>query len=350
MPPGGRKNTLLKLFCSLMRTAKPVHPHRSVHDALSRVKYVARGLARPKLTAEWFALLGRPALTPLIECHPHALSKLQRPYLHRRLNAAARLAVLKRHYQFVTCYLDDSVRNELFAARGCLLAELPAVEPGNFAVRLFYTRHFSKEGDLSLSLVDEDLKNPLVTLTFCISDYGADGPREMFIGGLQCHGGSDLRQRLVDLTRSFHGLRPKALLVVAAQRLAQTWGILRIRAVSREEHIYRHYLKRRKIEADYDEFWMQCHGRLNPDGNFSLPAVPLARNLDELPSNKRAMYRRRYAMLAEVGEQIAARALGWNREDLPTPLLAEEFEELAGRLPQSDESWMPAVELEDAAW
>ena len=330
----------VKLSRALWRTARPVHPAPTFSDAFARAKYFIRGAARPGLTAEWFAILGSPGLERLVEWHPHAFSKLQRPYLHRRLDAAGRLAALRSHYRFVAEYLDEQVRAGIFTPQGYLLAALPETRAGRFALRLFYARAFSKEGDLSLSLVDEERERPMVTLTFCVSDFDAGGPREIFIGGLQGHAEDGLRELLVELTRSMHGLRPKALLVCATQRLAQTWGIPAIKAVSGREHIYRHYLKRRHFDADYDEFWTQSNGQRLADGTFLLPAIPLARNVDELPRNKRGMYRQRYAMLARLGEQIAARAVGWDEPVLEVATLPEEFEGMSVRLHQSDEVWM----------
>jgi hypothetical protein len=56
------------------------------------------------------------------------------------------------------------------------------------------------------------------------------------------------------------------------------------------------------------------------------------------------MYRQRYSMLAQLGEQIAARAVGWDEPVLETITLPEEFEGLSVRLPQADEVWMLSEE------
>ncbi|GEM_PF-943677 len=335
----------MKLAGMLLRTARPVHPEPGCKGVLARTKYVMRGLTTPRLTAEWFAIMNSPRLASLVKQYPHILSKLQRPYLHRRLDVSDRLSVLRSHYQFVTELLDDRVREEIFAPAGLLLAELPELEE-RFTLRLFYS-HFWKEGEFSIGLFDENPGPALFTLTFCICNSETAGAREIFIGGLQGRRGDKMREVTVKLTRSLEGLRPKALLVFAVQRLAQSWGIAGIRAVAREEHIYSHFLKRKNFDADYDEFWQECHGVLLPDGNFRLPAAPLARNLEELPRKKRPVYRRRYAMLAELGEEIAWRVLGWDENVFRAMKMPEEFDGLDERLAQSDDSLMAVDDFDE---
>jgi uncharacterized protein VirK/YbjX len=290
----------------LYQTAPAVHPDPTWWDALARVKYWVRGMLRPGLSAEWFALLEAPCLEPLVRQHPHIFSKLQRPYLHRRLGARDRLSTLKEHYRFVTERLDPTVRAEIFKAGGWPLLNFTVPEAGAFSLRLLYDSRYEKEGDLSIALMSESA-GMMFILTFCVTRLGPEETSELFIGGLQGHGGSSQRDLVVTLTRGLHGLRPKALLVFAMQELAQIWGFGRLRGVGCNEHVYRHYLKRKDVHASYDDFWKECLGRASEDGNFELPIAPPARNLEELPRNKRPVYRRRYAMLAGFREQMRAK-------------------------------------------
>jgi uncharacterized protein len=299
----------ISLPVTLWRTAPSVHPDPTWGDKLARLKYCLRGLFRPRLTADWFHLLHTPELRVVRERHPRVLSKLQRPYLCRRLGAKQRLAALREHYEFVA---DLLVRlpeaADIFSARGRLLARLPVTNLGEYSLRLCYSDRFEKEGDLTVALLDEVDGAPLFTLTFAIT-RNSGATREMFIGGIQGCRETNQRERIVSLTRELHGLRPKALLVFVAQRLAQIWNVTTLRAVSDAEHIYRHFRKRRTFSAGYDEFWRECQGEPGPDGLFTLPAAPTVRNIAELPRNKRPVYRRRYLMLENLGEEIRANLL-----------------------------------------
>jgi len=72
-------------------------------------------------------------------------------------------------------------------------------------------------------------------------------------------------------------------------------------------HVYRHFQKKRILSASYDAFWLACAGRLAADGLFDLPVVFIARESASLKANKRPMYKRRYAQLSDLAEQIKTR-------------------------------------------
>jgi hypothetical protein len=298
----------MNLFQSLWHTAQLVHPEPTYADAFSRFKYFIRGCATPRLTADWFSVLASGPLRFLTSQHPYLFSKLQRPCLHRRLSCRARLELLMIHYGFVDRFLEEQFLEQILAPTGWPLAALPMPEPDRFSLRLFYWPH-SKEGELCIGLYDRVFQQFLFMMAFCVTHGGQSGGFEFFIGGLQGTKLPNQRELIIELTRSLHGLRPKALLLFALQQLAQSWGISRIRAVAAQEHIYRHYRKRIAFHANYDEFWAESHGVILPDGNFELPVVAPARNLEELPRKKRPIYRRRYEMLEAIAREIAAHSL-----------------------------------------
>ena len=296
----------MKLFAALYRTADRVYPESTWGEALYRGKYLVRGILAAGPTLRWFQLLESRDLVGLTLSHPRIFSKLQRPYLHRRLGLRARLAVLEAHYSFVTTQLTDAARRAILSDAGFEVASIHIDGTKRYSVCLQYLDQFEKEGELTAVLIDNLRGVTLFTMSFTITRW-TEEERELFIGGLQGQMGASDREGIVQLTRSLHGLRPKALLVFVVQRLAQCWGINRLRAVGDSEHIYRHFRKRREILASYDTFWEECKGVLDPDGNYSLPERPTVRQIDELPAKKRTLYRRRYAMLDELGAIIARR-------------------------------------------
>lgn len=259
-------------------------------------------MAQAPLTAEWFKILNRPHLKALVNGNPHILSKLQRPYLHRRLGPLKRLRSLRQHYLLVQDLLGENLCRELYRKSGMELAKFDLNDAGKYSIRLSYNERFEKEGDLTLALLDATNCQPLFSLTFSLISAGVDA--EMFIGCLQGHKFENQRERIVQITRSLHGLRPKALLLFAAQTLAQIWGVNRIRAVGDTEHIYRRYGRRRNFHAQYNEFWIENQGAQAADGNFTITAFPARRNIAEISPNKRSLYRRRYAMTDEFRRQI----------------------------------------------
>jgi len=53
-----------------------------------------------------------------------------------------------------------------------------------------------------------------------------------------------------------------------------------------------------------NEFWLQSGGRLESDGNFTLPFEFTPRALTGIRPNKRSLYRHRYEMLAGISASI----------------------------------------------
>ena len=185
---------------------------------------------------------------------------------------------------------------------GQLLARLPLEKVGNFGLQLNCSRQ-EKEGDLVIGLVNLDTGVALFTLAFSITRFET-GPKEILIGGLQGNKRANDKDLVISLTRGLHGLRPKALLLFVLQQLAAIWGISRLRAVSDDLHIYRHWQKRKHVAASYDEWWIESGGHRAGDGMFDLPVTFVPRETSTLKVNKRQMYRRRYIMLAEIADQI----------------------------------------------
>jgi len=285
----------------LLKNALRVYPKPSLQGAKHQLKFFARGLAAPQLTQQWFELWQTPMLIPLVTRHPRLLLKLQRHYLRHGLSVRERWEILRQHYSFATGYFCPAALREIVTPPGILLAKLPELEAGRFSLRLAYDGLFEKEGELSVVFYDEQKHTSLFALSFCVSSWLASR-REIFIGGLQGCKRANAREDVVAITRGMFGLRPKALLLFALQQVSACWDVQNLRAVSNETRDLRR--RKQSIQADYDEFWLDSGGQLQADGNFTLPVVFIPRQLSEIKPNKRTMYRRRYRMLEDLGEQI----------------------------------------------
>lgn len=310
----------LKAAQVLVATAPRVFPHEvefqadgvtpvrdfKIHLLKDRIKYVLRGLATPRLTREWFEFLSQPGMGAIICSRPRLYSKLQRPYLHRKLRQREQIQILKEHYGFALRAFSPDNLKKIYATREMTLADLPLGEAGHYALRLQYL--FEKEGELAIVLADRNApqkngRDLVCAISFSVTSQ-AEGSRAAMIGGLQTS--KHNRERIVPITRAMHGLRPKGLLLFAVQQLATLWGITTLRAVSNDMTVFRHVrLRKKNVQADYDEFWVESDGQLDASGLFTLPTAFAPRPIAEIRVNKRGTYKKRYAMLEEIGRQIA---------------------------------------------
>ena len=110
-------------------------------------------------------------------------------------------------------------------------------------------------------------------------------------------------ERYKVLTKAFHGMRPRDLLVDCLRMLAPPLRAQRILAVSNDYRYIKHPYFRGRPETnsvDYDEAWVDRGGRRIDASHFELPMALSARPVEEVPSRKRAQYRRRNEMLESL--------------------------------------------------
>jgi uncharacterized protein VirK/YbjX len=311
---------MLSLLKKLRRTARLIHPGSGPRSLYKRAKHCVRGLAWPAATAGWFEFLANPALAGVVRHSPRLYQKLQRPYLTSRLHTPQRLELLRQHYQFILRRCSPALIREIHSPAGKHLVRLPAADAHSYELRLMASG-FDKEGELAVCLCG-DCGVVLCTLSFTVA-RGAAGGSEIIIGGLQGNSLANDKQLIIALTRRWHGLRPKALLLFALHQLAAGWEVRRVRAVGDQTHIFRHWRKRKHIPSSYDAWWREAGGQLAEDGLFDLPARFVPRDPATLKVNKRPMYRHRYRMLADLAAQTAA-SLEFPPA-APAPLLDKEW-------------------------
>ena len=298
-------NPQIQLISALYKSASLIYPETGFKRIKDKAKFFLRGIATPRLTREWLQITGSPHLQLAVQNFPRLLSKLQRPYLHRNLAVSQRLMALKAHFSFLKDKIAASNLAEIYSRNGLLLKAIHLDDASNFSLRLFYRDVFEKEGELTVALCDQTGEGIIFAASFTVIASDKNDP-VLFIGGLQSFKAETTRELVVAITRGMHGLRPKGLLLFAVQQLVKIWGIKKIRAVSNDMSVFQDFrLKKKKVFADYDEFWIESGGTLDADGLFTLPAQFEPRPMADIKPNKRTLYKKRYAMLEEMAEKIA---------------------------------------------
>jgi len=183
-----------------------------------------------------------------------------------------------------------------------LLLDLSSTSPG---VRVIMDRPawLAREGLLTLSLFKDDFR--AFTVSFSILD-GTD--RSLFIGGIQGRNDDDILSLYRDLTKDFHGLRPRDLLLEALRLFAVRLGAKHIFAVADDHKTSRHsYFGTGSAPGlFYDEIWLDRGATRVAKTHFELPMEGSRRDLQEVSSKKRSMYRKRYDMLDQIAAAMPA--------------------------------------------
>lgn len=268
-----------------------------------------RGLYR-RLSFMAAAVRHRAMLLPLLHANggfervlarrPETIGVLVWPYVCLSWDASTRLARIGDHWAAVEALAPalNFPPDDEYA-----LLDLADVMPG-LRVVLDQPKWLMREGQAVLNLfVDETRVFSLVfslrmedTLTACI-------------GAIQGRSIEGARDTYKAMTHALHGMRPRDFLIDLFRALCRAIGVSRIYAIADTKRHHRSpYFGNKfaeQVTMDYDEIWRDRGGEpLNVDF-FVLPVDATQRNVEEIPSKKRSMYRKRYEMLAQTDAALS---------------------------------------------
>lgn len=274
---------------------------------LKRARFLLRALSQYELHDAWLRLLEAPALRPMVTRQPLLAAKLQHRYVLSGLDAARRLGVACGHFE---AYLRRVPRLMSAAIHSEAGLNLAAVETagGRYELRLLHLPRCWQEGEVSIGLFERDAL--IGAATFVLGEAGdfvpdlARGESALMIGGIQGCQGDDGQEAFRRATKAMHGLRPFSLLVHAARAVACSFAATRLLAVADAGHALRYKRGQGRIRLSYDAIWLEHGASALGTGVFDLGLSAAPKDLAEVPSHKRAQYRRRYALMESVDSEI----------------------------------------------
>ncbi len=144
------------------------------------------------------------------------------------------------------------------------------------------------EGFFALSLVD-DKEQHLYNASFVLLPQN-----RLLVTCIQGPSGEDAQAIVRNLTKKLHGTRPMYLLVEAFRILAQGMNKTLV-GIPLEYQVKKRWYGSQKVYFDYNTFWQENGASLVND-YWQLSSQIERRNLEDVATKKRSMYRKRYAM------------------------------------------------------
>ncbi len=240
----------------------------------------------------------------LMEQHPEAIPSIFWPYQCKDWGASERVEYLYSHF---TTLLELPYRIDCQANQERILAEADDVYPG---LRVVIDKNglFMREGMLTLNTYVGHER--IFTLAFSLYKNVSDKICAL-VGAIQGRRMQDVEALYRDMTRKTYGIRPRDLMVEVFQIFCHRVGIDRIYAIADSHRQHKHYfycLKKKDchLYLNYDEVWSDRGGIRHSEAFYELPAQPITRDLNEVVSKRRSMYRNRYVLLNRLSEQIGA--------------------------------------------
>jgi uncharacterized protein len=226
---------------------------------------------------------------------PSLIMSVIHPYLNVDWRFEQKLEKISEHYRL----LSDRLSILRFAPP----AFIALTDVGDdIQIRLHKYPYTEHEGELTVSLYRSELR--LYSLTFTLGKIGAQ--LVAYAGALQGLGSPVALEIYRSMTHSMHGLRPRDLLITAFRLLCCSLGVARILAISDRKRVCSnsYHNTGTQIFSSFDSAWVECGGVAVDDAFFELTPRLVRRATKDIPTRKRAQYRRRYAMLDTIAQQI----------------------------------------------
>lgn len=205
-----------------------------------------------------------------------------------------------------------------FAEREVEVCRMPAIHP-QLRVVVDDAIWFADEGPLVFNLFLNDTR--IFSLAFALRfEQGALIAHVGAVQGRNALELPDVRDIYRELTHAAFGMRPRDLLIETFQIACQHLGVKRIFLVSSDHQQRRDALfveTRNEVHANYDAIWLERGAWRLDKSTFELPLYARRRDADDIPARKRRQYDRRYAMLDDASQNIAAK-LSARRNDAST--------------------------------
>ncbi|TKI08221.1 VirK/YbjX family protein [Martelella alba] len=296
----------LSLFIDLLRATSI--PDELWRERLFRIKFGLRTLSHPIITLK---ILNQIVINPVWKTAFAAQTKLpdkiHKPYLYLGLSVRQRASVLFAHYNFIDKIQNPTIRDTFLSPHGNVVCLFSGKEGETFSVKMGSIGRSEREGETNLFLYMDDTR--LAALTFSITP--CQSGYMIIIGGFQGANRATPHDVIKQATKSCHGLFPKRLLLECLQCVAAKMNIQRIMAVSDAGHVfyswrYRHR-KKEVFKASYNEFWESIGAVSHSNALYDLPLRIARKDMSELPSKKRAEYKRRYLLLDALNGSVELR-------------------------------------------
>lgn len=243
-------------------------------------------------------------LKEIADIYPFVYEQPTRAFFYNKSTFDERAAIVEKHMDFVARTFRADIVRDLYSEKNISLWDGGELDGSRLAGMLYFEAGQRKEGMMSVMLRLE--KKPLYQMIFWIAP-DKKGDMSMFIGAMQGPNMDNARDVVKKVTKYCHAYRTKNLILYITQAVARSLGMKHIYAVTNEGYYANNHVRAdRKLKTDFSEFWTEAGGHPTDDTRFDeLPLVEARKTMEEVPTRKRAVYRKRFAMLDALDAEVA---------------------------------------------
>ena len=285
---------LLRDFILLWKMSKQVYPDSSTYTLKNRLVFTAKATMVRKSIEPFLNAPSGSLINKLMAQRPETIGAVIWPYLCHTWDAKSRLGRIEEHYRVI-----ESLSPKIdFPVNGVLkLLDLGDIYK-DLHVVLDQPIWFMREGQLVINLFLNNVR--IFSLAFSFAHES--GSVVAYVGAMQGRSIEGLLDTYRDITKALHGMRPRDFLFELFRAFCRSRGVTKIFAVSDASRHHRSAYfgskaKNGELTLNYDEIWIERGGVIECSDFYTFNVAPHIKSLEEIPSKKRSMYRRRYEFL-----------------------------------------------------
>lgn len=243
-------------------------------------------------------------LEEIADIYPFVYEQPTRAFFYNKSTFDERAAIVEKHMDFVARAFRADIVRDLYSEKNISLWDGGELDGSRLWGMLYFEAGQRKEGMMSVMLRLD--KKPLYQMIFWIAP-DKKGDMSMFIGAMQGPNMDNARDVVKKVTKHCHAYRTKNLILYLTQAVARSLGMKHIYAVTNYGYYANNHVRTdRKLKTDFSEFWTEAGGHPTDDTRFDeLPLVEARKTMEEVPTRKRAVYRKRFAMLDTLDAEVA---------------------------------------------
>lgn len=286
-------------FIQYWKVSKLVYAGPGVGNFARRVRFFLLAMLENEELRVWFASPHSGSLRQVMDHRPQCLGAVIWPYICNSWDSRTRLTRIRGHYEAI----DGMGKGLAFPfGGGVKLLELSHLYE-SLSIIIDRPDWFIREGELAINLFTGEVR--VFSLAFSFSQQ--DNLVIAYIGGIQGRSISKINDKYRDMTKTLYGMRPRDFLVEVFRMFCRHIGVSTILAVtdSGRHHRSNYFgLRNDKVSLNYDEVWRERGGIKRDDNFFALDIHTPFRAIDDIPSNKRSMYRHRYDLIRSIDSDL----------------------------------------------
>ena len=292
---------LYEILSRVYKLGRKMHPGNSLGTIKLNLQMLGSAVSHRDAISRWYGNTNNPLRTRAVARYPLIEGAMYWPYINHQWSVEKRLQVIDQHYHML------GGAASIIAAATFADLELLRMDAEFSGLHLVLEKApwFLREGEIVLSIFVNEHRVYSAAFTLGVEV----GRKVAYVGALQGRNIENVMEIYRNMTHAMHGMRPRDFLMAALKMLLSSIGVEALWGVctANQQHWGKYFAGAHdeKLVADYDAVWLEHGGTALGNGFFELQPTVQFKDMADIPTRKRANYRRRYAMLNKLTADIA---------------------------------------------